>query len=149
MMTLNSLLFVSSLVFASFFTNLPFPASKAGTTSTGKSLLCDITKGLTDKALGKLPAGFTFLKTLKVDGEGGAKKTVTHSYVFSQGSTYSVNFANGVDEGVKITLLDSNGEAKGSGSSIQYTCGRTGSYKINFEFTGSDYCAASVVSIKR
>jgi len=112
------------------------------------NMACDITKH-TETAVKTLPAGYTFLKTLKIDGEGGKKTKIEHSYIFSNGLTYSINYSNESGSGVSIFLYDSNRSPKGSGNQIIYSCGRTGVYYMVYEFTGSDYCAASVVSVKR
>ena len=45
---------------------------------------------LAQNCVPKLQDGFTFLKTFKVDGLGGAKNKVEYSYVFSKDTQYFI-----------------------------------------------------------
>jgi hypothetical protein len=54
---------------------------------------CDAEK-FTEKIISGLPDGATFLKSYKIDGEGGRKDKIEFPYIFRQNSTYLINIAN-------------------------------------------------------
>ncbi|NJM93545.1 MAG: hypothetical protein HC842_01785 [Cytophagales bacterium] len=113
----------------------------------------------TDACLGKLREGFTFLKSFKIDGQGGAKPKVEYSYVFSKDTQYFINIcADGAEtDGIEVTLYDSNRKKMTSNfvngkffPGIVYPCNATGIYYITFTFQGSTHhCGGSVLGFKR
>ena len=115
----------------------------------------------TEKIIGNLPDGTTFLKSYKIDGEGGSKSKIEYPYIFRQNSTYLINIANKDPElkGVVLELYDANRNLIGtsydaSGKKFRpglgYTCSATGVYYLKFSFEGSkDYCAAAVLLLKK
>src|SRR5262245_21618110 len=70
---------------------------------------CD-TETLTNACIPKLAAGFNFLKSYKIDSEGGAKDKVEYSYVFTKGTQYMINLcaAGNATDGLVVSLFDSN-----------------------------------------
>jgi len=114
---------------------------------------------LANSCIPKLAAGFNFLKSYKVDGEGGAREKVEYSYVFTKGTQYMINLcANGSNaEGLVVTLFDSGrnkvATSKINGqfiSAIAYPCNATGIYYIQYTFDGSaDKCGGSALGFKR
>jgi hypothetical protein len=107
----------------------------------------------------KLASGFNFLKSYKVDGEGGNKEKVEYSYVFTKGTQYMINVcANGSStDGIVVTLFDSGRNKVGSSkingqfvSGITYPCNATGIYYIQYTFDGSaSKCGGSALGFKR
>ncbi|MBS1681892.1 MAG: hypothetical protein JST48_09285 [Bacteroidetes bacterium] len=107
----------------------------------------------------KLASGFNFLKSYKVDGEGGAKDKVEYSYVFTKGTQYMINLcANGATtDGIVVSLFDSGrnkvATSKINGqfiSAIAYPCNATGIYYIQYTFDGStNKCGGSALGFKR
>ncbi|MBI3221424.1 MAG: hypothetical protein HYZ44_18080 [Bacteroidetes bacterium] len=107
----------------------------------------------------KLASGFNFLKSYKVDGEGGSKDKVEYSYVFTKGTQYMINLcANGAaTDGIVVTLFDSGrnkvATSKINGqfiSAIAYPCNATGIYYIQYTFDGSaGKCGGSALGFKR
>jgi len=107
----------------------------------------------------KLAAGFNFLKSYKVDGEGGSKDKVEYSYVFTKGTQYMINIcANGAaTDGIVVTLFDSGrnkvATSKINGqfiSAIAYPCNATGIYYIQYTFDSStSHCGGSALGFKR
>lgn len=107
----------------------------------------------------KLASGFNFLKSYKVDGEGGSKEKVEYSYVFTKGTQYMINLcANGAaTDGIVVTLFDSGrnkvATSKINGqfiSAIAYPCNATGIYYIQYTFDGSaGKCGGSALGFKR
>ncbi len=107
----------------------------------------------------KLASGFNFLKSYKVDGEGGGKDKVEYSYVFTKGTQYMINLcANGAaTDGIVVTLFDSGrnkvATSKINGqfiSAIAYPCNATGIYYIQYTFDGSaGKCGGSALGFKR
>ena len=113
----------------------------------------------TEECLSKLQPGFTFLKSFKVDGQGGAKSKVEYSYVFSKDTQYYINVCaegEGTD-GIVVTMYDSNRKLVATNYAngkffpgIVYPCNATGIYYISFTFNGSsNYCGGSVLGFKR
>jgi hypothetical protein len=109
--------------------------------------------------ISKLQDGFTFLKTFKVDGQGGAKAKVEYSYVFSKDTQYYLNICNdGADtDGIVVTMYDSKRQVVSTNynkgkfyAGMIYPCNATGIYYITFTFEGSqNYCGGSVLGFKR
>jgi hypothetical protein len=106
-----------------------------------------------------LASGFNFLKSYKVDGEGGSKDKVEYSYVFTKGTQYMINLcANGANtDGIVVTLFDSGRNKVASSkingqfiSAIAYPCNATGIYYIQYTFDGSaGKCGGSALGFKR
>jgi hypothetical protein len=107
----------------------------------------------------KLAGGFNFLKSYKIDGEGGTKKKVEYSYVFTKGTQYMINIcANGqATDGIVVTLFDSGRNRVASSkingqfiAAIAYPCNATGIYYIEYTFDGpSSHCGGSALGFKR
>jgi hypothetical protein len=107
----------------------------------------------------KLASGFNFLKSYKVDGEGGSKEKVEYSYVFTKGTQYMINLCtNGANtDGIIVTLYDSERNKVASSkingqfiSAIAYPCSATGIYYIQYTFDGSlGKCGGSALGFKR
>lgn len=109
--------------------------------------------------ISKLQDGFTFLKTFKVDGQGGAKSKVEYSYVFSKDTQYFLNICSegtGSD-GIVVTLYDSRRQMIWTNfnngkfyTGMVFPCNATGIYYITFTFQGSqNHCGGSVLGFKR
>ena len=112
-----------------------------------------------DACISKLQDGFTFLKTFKVDGQGGAKSKVEYSYVFSKDTQYFLNVCSegtGTD-GIVVTMYDSKRQMVSTNFNngkfypgMVYPCNATGIYYITFTFQDSqNYCGGSVLGFKR
>lgn len=107
----------------------------------------------------KLASGFNFLKSYKVDGEGGNKEKVEYSYVFTKGTQYMINVCanGGSTDGIVVTLFDSGRNKVASSkingqfiSAIAYPCNATGIYYIQYTFDGpSARCGGSALGFKR
>jgi hypothetical protein len=116
-------------------------------------------ENLSNQCIPKLATGFNFLKSYKIDGEGGAKDKVEYSYVFTKGTQYMINIcASGQNtDGIVVSLFDSNrnkvATSKINGqfiSAIAYPCNATGIYYIQYTFDGSSsYCGGSALGFKR
>jgi hypothetical protein len=112
-----------------------------------------------DKCIKDLPDGYTFLKSYTIDGQGGVKKKVEFSYIFSKNNNYLVMLANSNPQtkGIVVTLYDSNRKKLASSFSkekyypaMAYKCNATGIYYLSFTFENTnDFCAGSVLSFKR
>ena len=113
----------------------------------------------TDACIPKLTSGFNFLKSYKIDGEGGAKTKVEYSYVFTKGTQYMINIcATGEQtDGIVVSLFDSSRKrvatSKVEGqfiSAIAYPCNTTGIYYIQYTFDQSTkFCGGSALGFKR
>lgn len=113
----------------------------------------------TSACVPKLAAGFNFLKSYKIDGEGGAKGKVEYSYVFTKGTQYYINLcANGnASDGIIVSLFDSNRNQVASSkidnqlvNAIAFPCNSTGIYYIQYTFDNSSkYCGGSALGFKR
>ncbi len=116
-------------------------------------------ENLSNQCIPKLATGFNFLKSYKIDGEGGAKDKVEYSYVFTKGTQYMINICAGGQntDGIVVSLFDSNrnkvATSKINGqyiSAIAYPCNATGIYYIQYTFDGSSsYCGGSALGFKR
>jgi hypothetical protein len=114
---------------------------------------------LANSCISKLQDGFTFLKTFKVDGQGGAKTKVEYSYVFSKDTQYFLNICNpGSDtDGIVVTMYDSKRQMVSTNfangkyyTGLVYPCNATGIYYITFTFKNSTgHCGGSVLGFKR
>lgn len=126
--------------------------------TSGVQAQCN-TDGFTEQCLSSLEDGFTFLKSFKVDGQGGSKDKVEFSYVFSKDTDYYINICTGSAsiDGIKVTLYDSNRKMVGTNyangkffGAVKYPCSATGIYYITFTFEGSsNHCGGSVLGFKR
>ncbi len=147
---------MKKIFIATLFVSLLFAAKS----SVYAQSQCEAEK-YTEKIISHLPDGTTFLKSYKIDGEGGTKPKIEYPYIFRQNSTYMISIANKDPElkGVKLELYDSNRNLIGtsydaSGKKFRpglgYTCSATGVYYLTFSFEGSkDYCAAAVLLLKK
>lgn len=113
----------------------------------------------TGSCIPKLASGFNFLKSYKIDGQGGSKTKVEYSYVFTKGTQYMINVcATGTaTDGIVVSLFDSNrnqvASSKFNGqflSAIAYPCNTTGIYYIQYTFDNSaQFCGGSALGFKR
>ena len=113
----------------------------------------------TEACIPKLMDGFNFIKSYKIDGQGGSKSKVEYSYVFAKGTQYFINIcAEGdVTDGIIVSLYDSNRKkvttSYANGKyfpAIAYQCNTTGIYYISYTFKDSkNYCGGSVLGFKR
>jgi len=119
---------------------------------------CDA-EGFSNACIPKLAAGFNFLKSYKIDSEGGAKDKVEFSYVFTKGTQYMINLcaAGSATDGVVVSIYDAqrnkvatskvNGEFV---SAIAYPCNATGIYYLQYTFDGPGAkCGGSALGFKR
>jgi hypothetical protein len=107
----------------------------------------------------KLSTGFNFLKSYKIDGEGGGKEKVEYSYVFTKGTQYMINLCSGGEapDGIVINLFDAQRNKVASSkingqfiTAINYPCNTTGIYYIQYTFdTSTEYCGGSALGFKR
>lgn len=114
---------------------------------------------LSNACIPKLAEGFNFLKSYKVDGEGGAREKVEYSYVFTKGTQYMINVCSpGKDaDGIVVSLFDSGRNKVASSkfnnqflTAIAYPCNATGIYYIQYTFDGStSKCGGSALGFKR
>lgn len=116
-------------------------------------------ENLSSQCIPKLAAGFNFLKSYKIDGDGGNKEKVEYSYVFMKGTQYMINICAPVQptDGIIVSLFDSNRNKVASSkidnqfiSAIAYPCNATGVYYIQYTFEKpSSYCGGSALGFKR
>ena len=109
--------------------------------------------------ISNLQDGFTFLKTFKVDGHGGAKAKVEYSYVFSKDTQYFLNICSdgNATDGIIVTMYDSKRQMVSTNFNkgkfypgMIYPCNATGIYYITFTFQESqNHCGGSVLGFKR
>ena len=107
----------------------------------------------------KLAGGFNFLKSYKIDGEGGSREKVEYSYVFTKGTQYMINIcaAGQATDGIVVTLFDSGRQKVATSkignqfiAAIAYPCNATGIYYIQYTFDGaSSHCGGSALGFKR
>lgn len=119
---------------------------------------CD-SEPYTTGCIPKLASGFNFLKSYKIDGQGGQKTKVEYSYVFTKGTQYMINVcATGEStDGIVVSLFDSNRNKVVSSkvndqyiSAIAYPCNTTGIYYIQYTFDEStQFCGGSALGFKR
>ena len=113
----------------------------------------------TSECIPKLQEGFNFLKSYKINGQGGAKSKVEYSYVFTKGTQYMINVcATGENtDGIVVSLFDSNRNKVGTSfyngqflSAFIYPCNTTGIYYIQYTFDNSaQFCGGSALGFKR
>lgn len=126
--------------------------------STGLNAECDA-DNLSNACIPKLSSGFNFLKSYKIDGDGGNKDKVEYSYVFTKGTQYMINLCaeGNSPDGLVVSLYDSKRNKVASSkvndqfiSAIAYPCNATGIYYIQYTFDGSaTYCGGSALGFKR
>ena len=118
---------------------------------------CD-PESYTSACIPKLSDGFNFLKSYKVDGQGGNKSKVEYSYVFTKGTQYMLNVCSeGGADGIVVSLYDSrrnkvgtNVHAGQSLGAFVYPCKATGIYYITYTFDSSNsYCGGSALGFKK
>ncbi len=119
---------------------------------------CDPSQ-LAQANIGSLPDTFTFLKTFKIDGQGGHREKVEYSYVFSRDTKYALNIHAGGEntDGIVVSMYDANRQRVATNfvdgnffAGIQYPCKATGIYYITFTFEESEsYCGGSVLGFNR
>lgn len=112
-----------------------------------------------EACISSLKEGFTFLKSYRVDGDGGSKSKVEYSYVFSKDATYYINICNdgGETDGIVVTLYDSGRKPVSTSfangkyfNQIIFPCNATGIYYITYTFQDSkNHCGGSVLGFKR
>jgi hypothetical protein len=137
------------IVFAAILTNVSVASAQ-----------CDADT-YTNKLIEKLPQGYAFLKSYKIDGENGAKDKLEFPYIFSKDSNYMITLGNKELElkGVVLNLYDSNRKlvatnqdpaSKKFYSGVSYKCASTGVYYLTFSFENQkESCAAAVLGFKR
>mgnify|MGYP006266950665 CR=1 FL=1 len=118
---------------------------------------CD-TGTLTSIALSKLD-NYTFVKSYRIDGRSGRRKTIEYTCVFSKDTDYRIRIASkdGGANGIIATLYDSKRNQVGTSfinkkflNGITYKCEATGIYYLKFEFRDSkNYCGAAVLGFHR
>ncbi len=114
-------------------------------------------ENLATSCIPKLPTGFNFLKSYKLEFE--AKDKVEYSYVFTKGAQYMINVcANGASpDGIVVSIFDKDrnkvATSKINGqfvSAIAYPCNATGIYYIQYTFDEpSSRCGGSALGFKR
>jgi hypothetical protein len=119
---------------------------------------CD-SENYSNACIPKLGTGFNFLKSYKVDSEGGAKDKIEFSYVFTKGTQYMINLCAGgsATDGLVVSLYDGKrnkvATSKVNGefiSAIAYPCNATGIYYIQYTFEDpSAKCGGSALGFKR
>lgn len=140
------------------FIRITFLVSVFTIASVGLNGQCN-SDGFATACIPKLASGgFNFLKSYKVDGDGGKEK-VEYSYVFTKGTQYMINLcANGAaTDGIVVTIYDSGrntvATSKINGqivNAIAYPCNATGIYYITYTFDGSSgKCGGSALGFKR
>ncbi len=118
---------------------------------------CD-TGTLTSVALSRLE-DHTFVKSYRIDGRGGRRKTIEYTCVFSKDTDYRIRIASkdGGAMGIIATLYDSKRNQVGTSfinekfmNGITYKCEATGIYYLKFEFRNSkNFCGAAVLGFHR
>ncbi len=116
-------------------------------------------ENLSTQCIPKLTTGFNFLKSYKIDGDGGSKEKVEYSYVFLKGTQYMINICapSQPTDGIIVSLYDQNRNKVASSklndqyiSAIAYPCNATGVYYIQYTFEkSSSYCGGSALGFKR
>ena len=107
----------------------------------------------------KVPEGFNFLKSYKVDGMGGQKNKIEYSYVLTSGTQYAINICTGTTgtDGIIVSLFDASRRQIATSkidnkflNQITLICGATGIYYIQYTFEGSKaFCGGSALAYKR
>ena len=130
----------------------------ASFSSSGLIGQCDA-DSFSNACIPKLSGGFNFLKSYRIDGDGGAKDKIEYSYVFTKGTQYMINLcASGeTPDGIVVSLFDAQRNKVASSkingqfiSAIAYPCNATGIYYIQYTFDGStSHCGGSALGFKR
>lgn len=112
-----------------------------------------------NKCLKNLENGFTFVKSYRIDGKGGARKKIEYTCVLSKDTNYQlqVQGKDGAAQGIIATLYDSKRNRKASTyynnkfyEEVTYKCRATGIYYLTFTFKDSkSYCGAAVLGFRR
>lgn len=112
-----------------------------------------------NRCLKQLQSAFTFVKSYRIDGKGGARKKIEYTCVFSKDSNYQIQIAgkDGGAQGLIATLYDSKRNKKASNyyenkffTNWSYKCRATGIYYLSFTFKDSkSYCGAAVLGFQR
>jgi hypothetical protein len=120
---------------------------------------CEAEKFCT-QCVNQLPSDFSFVKSYELNGDGGNKRKLEYSYVFTKGTLYRLNICSAVEgstDGIIVILYDSKRNAiasnlagKDMASSLTYSCNATGVYFIQFVFDKSaTFCGGSALGFKR
>jgi hypothetical protein len=119
---------------------------------------CD-SETFSNKALKALQPGFTFVKSYKIDGKNGVRKTIEYTCVFSKDTSYMIRMEgkDGGPNGIIAVLFDSNRQELATSyvnnrffPGWTYKCKATGIYYLNFKFQDSQtYCGAAVLGFRR
>lgn len=107
----------------------------------------------------KLADGFNFLKSYKIDGQGGQKEKIEYSYLFTKGTQYMINLcAEGTEtDGIVVSLFDAARNKIASNlingkfvNQLTMICNATGIYYIQYTFNGSkNFCGGSALGFKK
>lgn len=134
-----------------------FLVSVFSVATTGLNGQCN-SDGFATACIPKLASGFNFLKSYKVDGDGGKDK-VEYSYVFSKGTQYMINLCatGAATDGIVVTIYDSDRNKVASSkingqivNAIAYPCNASGIYYITYTFDGAGgKCGGSALGFKR
>lgn len=118
---------------------------------------CDA-EALNNKALKSLPKGFVFLKSYKVDGKEGMRKSVEYTCVMNSDTQYALHIvsAEGNANGIIATLYDAQRTELATSNvnnkffqSWTFTCKTTGVYYLVFNFKDSqNYCGGAIMGFK-
>ena len=112
-----------------------------------------------NKCLKNLESGFTFVKSYRIDGKGGARKKIEYTCVLSKDTNYQlqVQGKDGAAQGLIGTLYDSKRNRKATTyynnkffEHVTYKCRATGIYYLTFTFKDSkSFCGAAVLGFRR
>lgn len=111
------------------------------------------------QALKSLQPGFTFVKSYKIDGKNGVRKTIEYTCVFSKDTNYMIRMQgkDGGSTGIIATLFDAQREELATSyvnnkffPGWTYKCKATGIYYLTFTFKESQsHCGAAVLGFRR
>jgi len=105
--------------------------------------------------------GFTFVKSYKIDGQGGAKSKIEFSYVFSKDTDYLfvIRGKDGEAQGIILSIYDSNRNLIVTNfdkvnnkfyHEFHFENKKTGIYYMDWTFDHSkSYCASGVIGFKK
>jgi len=126
--------------------------------STAKAQDCD-SELYCNMSLKQLETGFTFIKSFKIDGKGGARKDIEYTCVFSKDTKYKIVMTGKDDgaNGIIATLYDSKRTELASSYTNNkfyptwtYVCRATGIYYLRFSFKDShSFCGGAVLGFRR
>lgn len=113
-----------------------------------------------NRALKEVPKDFTFVKSFRINGKNGTKKSINYTCVFSKGSAYNfrIEGQDGGSENIIAQLFDAKRNKLASNfyqgkyyRSFDYNCKSTGIYYLTFRFApdAKSYCGGAVLSFKR